>query len=149
VDSQSNDTPKGADIHDRLGQSTRATSARPHLPSRSRPSGAGDLNHGEQAGIATRQTIRVTNASTARLQCSIATRTHPHTATADTSRSYVTHLIDAGHDARFVQEQVGHEHASTTSIYTCVSSDYRTRTLRRHLDATTAAALATQPGRQA
>ncbi|WP_327029896.1 site-specific integrase [Micromonospora sp. NBC_01740] len=64
-------------------------------------------------------------------------------------RSYVTHLIEAGHDARFVQEQVGHEHASTTSIYTCVSSDYRTSTLRRHLDATTAAALATQTGRKA
>jgi len=64
-------------------------------------------------------------------------------------RSYVTHLIEAGHDARFVQEQVGHEHASTTSIYTCVSSDYRTRTLRRHLDAVTAAALATQTGRKA
>lgn len=64
-------------------------------------------------------------------------------------RSYVTHLIEAGHDARFVQEQVGHEHASTTSIYTCVSSDYRTRTLRRHLDAVTAAGLATQQARQA
>jgi len=64
-------------------------------------------------------------------------------------RSYVTHLIEAGHDARFVQDQVGHEHASTTSIYTCVSSDYRTSALRRHLDATTAAALATQTGRKA
>ena len=64
-------------------------------------------------------------------------------------RSYVTHLIEAGHDARFVQEQVGHEHASTTSIYTCVSSDYRTSALRRHLDATTAAALAAQTGRKA
>jgi integrase/recombinase XerC len=41
-----------------------------------------------------------------------------------------------------VQEQVGHEHASTTSIYTCVSSDFRTRTLRRHLDAAVTAALA-------
>ncbi|WP_243795057.1 site-specific integrase [Saccharopolyspora gloriosae] len=51
-------------------------------------------------------------------------------------RAYVTHLIEDGFDARFVQEQVGHEHASTTSIYTCVSSDYRTRTLRRALDAT-------------
>ena len=50
-------------------------------------------------------------------------------------RSYVTHLIEDGWDPRFVQEQVGHEHASTTSIYTCVSSDYRTRTLRRALDA--------------
>lgn len=56
-------------------------------------------------------------------------------------RSYVTHLIEAGWDARFVQEQVGHEHASTTSIYTCVSSDFRTRTLRRALDDTLAAAL--------
>ncbi|MGH3590023.1 MAG: tyrosine-type recombinase/integrase [Pseudonocardiaceae bacterium] len=56
-------------------------------------------------------------------------------------RSYVTHLIEAGMDPRFVQEQVGHEHASTTSIYTCVSSDFRTRTLRRHLDATIAEAL--------
>jgi integrase/recombinase XerC len=33
-------------------------------------------------------------------------------------RSYVTHLIEAGYDARFVQEQAGHDHASTTSIYT-------------------------------
>ena len=49
-------------------------------------------------------------------------------------RSYVTHLIEDGWDPKFVQDQVGHEHASTTSIYTCVSSDYRTRTLRRVLD---------------
>lgn len=48
-------------------------------------------------------------------------------------RSYVTHLIEDGWDPRFVQEQVGHEDTSTTSIYTCVSSDFRTRTLRRHL----------------
>ncbi|MCW7940519.1 hypothetical protein AAW14_00100 [Streptomyces hygroscopicus] len=64
-------------------------------------------------------------------------------------RSYVTHLIEDGWDPRFVQEQVGHEHASTTSIYTCVSSDFRTRTLRRHLDATVAAALQVQNGKQA
>ena len=57
-------------------------------------------------------------------------------------RSYVTHLIEDGWDPRFVQ--VGHEHASTTSIHTCVSSDFRTRTLRRHLDATVEAALSTQ-----
>jgi len=37
-----------------------------------------------------------------------------------------------------VQQQVGHEHASTTSIYTCVSSDYRTATLRHALDKTLA-----------
>lgn len=56
-------------------------------------------------------------------------------------RSYVTHLIEDGWDPRFVQEQVGHDHASTTSIYTCVSSDYRTRTLRRALDTIMSAAL--------
>ncbi|WP_229868840.1 tyrosine-type recombinase/integrase [Streptomyces chryseus] len=61
-------------------------------------------------------------------------------------RSYVTHLIEDGWDPRFVQEQVGHEHASTTSIHTCVSSDFRTRTLRRHLDATVAAALESHAG---
>lgn len=56
-------------------------------------------------------------------------------------RSYVTHLIEDGWDPRFVQEQVGHDHASTTSIYTCVSSDFRTRTLRRALDGMVAKAL--------
>jgi site-specific recombinase XerD len=61
-------------------------------------------------------------------------------------RSYVTHLIEDGWDARFVQEQVGHQHASTTSLYTCVSSDYRTRTLRRALDATTQAVLSGRSG---
>ena len=58
----------------------------------------------------------------------------------------------AAYDAselKIIQEQAGHEHASTTSIYTCVSSDFRTRTLRRHLDATIAAALQTQAGREA
>lgn len=35
-----------------------------------------------------------------------------------------------------MQQQVGHEHASTTAIYTCASSDFRTRTLRRALGAT-------------
>ena len=58
----------------------------------------------------------------------------------------------AAYDAselKIMQQQVGHEHASTTSIYTCVSSDFRTRTLRRHLDATVAAALRSQAGRQA
>ncbi|MFD1967403.1 site-specific integrase [Pseudonocardia alni] len=49
-------------------------------------------------------------------------------------RSYVTHLLEDGVDAMFVQHQVGHEHASTTAIYSCVSSDYRTRTLRHALD---------------
>lgn len=56
-------------------------------------------------------------------------------------RSYVTHLIEDGWDPFFVQQQAGHEHASTTAIYTCVSSDFRTRTLRQALDGTVMAAL--------
>ena len=48
--------------------------------------------------------------------------------------SYVTHLIEDGYDALFVQQQAGHEYASTTAIYTSVWSDYRTRTLRAALD---------------
>lgn len=42
-------------------------------------------------------------------------------------RSYVTHLVEIGYDAFFIQQQVGHEHASTTSIYTGLSPDYRAR----------------------
>jgi integrase/recombinase XerC len=63
-------------------------------------------------------------------------------------RSYVTHLIEAGWDALFVQQQAGHEHASTTSIYTCVSSGYRTRTLRTALDQAIAGAAGTAGSRR-
>jgi len=61
-------------------------------------------------------------------------------------RSYVTHLIEDGWDPLFVQQQVGNDHASITAIYTCVSSDFRTRTLRRALDQTLEAALAPTAG---
>lgn len=47
--------------------------------------------------------------------------------------SYVTHLVEFGYPQRFVQEQVGHRHASTTSIYTAVSDEYRNRLLQRSL----------------
>lgn len=43
--------------------------------------------------------------------------------------SYATHLIEFGYAERFVQEQLGHAHASTTSIYASVSSDYKNRVL--------------------
>jgi site-specific recombinase XerD len=58
--------------------------------------------------------------------------------------SYVTHLIEDGFDALFVQQQVGHRHASTTSIYTSVSSDYKTTVLRAALDRVVAAARQTE-----
>jgi site-specific recombinase XerD len=61
-------------------------------------------------------------------------------------RSHITHLIEAGWDPLFIQQQAGHAHASTTSLYTCVSSDFRTRTLRRVLDETIGAALGQQQG---
>ncbi|MFE5872545.1 tyrosine-type recombinase/integrase [Streptomyces roseifaciens] len=41
--------------------------------------------------------------------------------------SYVTHLIEFGYPEKFVSLQVGHDHASTTAIYTGVSDEYRTR----------------------
>lgn len=63
--------------------------------------------------------------------------------------SCVTHLIEDDWDPRFVQEQVDHERVNIPSLYTCVSLDFRTRTLRRHLDSTIAAALQVRTGRQA
>lgn len=39
--------------------------------------------------------------------------------------AFVTHLVEFGYPARFVQEQVGHRHASTTAIYTGVSDEFR------------------------
>ena len=56
-------------------------------------------------------------------------------------RSYVTHLFEYhGFDHLFVQRQVGHMHASTTSLYTAVSSDYQTKELNRVLENTIAKA---------
>ncbi|WP_308291728.1 tyrosine-type recombinase/integrase [Microbacterium jejuense] len=47
--------------------------------------------------------------------------------------SFATHLLEFGYAERFVQEQLGHEHASTTSIYASVSSDYKNRLLAHAL----------------
>jgi hypothetical protein len=46
-------------------------------------------------------------------------------------------------DPLFVQHQVGHRHGSTTALYTCVSSDYRTTTLRKALNSALREALNT------
>lgn len=48
--------------------------------------------------------------------------------------SYVTHLIEDGFDALFVQQQVGHAWGSTTALYTGVSNDFKNRVLRASLD---------------
>jgi site-specific recombinase XerD len=60
----------------------------------------------------------------------ITTRIPPHTLSAGRRHSYVTHLIESGMDPLFVQQQAGHDHASTTAIYTCVSSDFRVQVHR-------------------
>ena len=44
---------------------------------------------------------------------------------------YVTHLIEAGYDPAFVQTQVGHSYASTTGLYTSVSSDFKQKTVQQ------------------
>ena len=48
--------------------------------------------------------------------------------------SHVTHQIEDGADARFVQEQVGHRYQSTTAIYTGVSGDFMNTMMRKALD---------------
>jgi site-specific recombinase XerD len=45
--------------------------------------------------------------------------------------SYVTHQIEVGYDPAFIQAQVGHAHASTTGLYTHVSTDFKHKTVQR------------------
>lgn len=47
--------------------------------------------------------------------------------------SYVTHLIELGYYERFVQEQVGHRHSSTTAIYVSVSDDWKNNVFQEAL----------------
>ena len=54
---------------------------------------------------------------------------HPHCL----RHAYVTHLVEDGFDSLFVQQQVGHEWASTTAIYTGVTGDYKNQVLSRAL----------------
>lgn len=61
-------------------------------------------------------------------------------------RSYATHLITAeGFDVSFVQMQLGHEHASTTSIYSIPSPDYQRLALERVHNRTLESARALPP----
>ena len=56
-----------------------------------------------------------------------------HTASAERSRPYVTHLTENGVDRRFIQVQVGHECDSSTAVYTHVSDDFMNTMLRKAL----------------
>lgn len=59
--------------------------------------------------------------------------------------SYVTHLIEFGYPERFVQDQVGHRHGSTTALYTWVSDEYRNRLMEAHLQRQTVRPSARRP----
>ncbi|MER5354660.1 tyrosine-type recombinase/integrase [Kitasatospora sp. NPDC002551] len=48
--------------------------------------------------------------------------------------SYVTHNIEDGVDPKFIQDQVGHLYASTTALYTAVSSDFANTMMRKAID---------------
>lgn len=100
-------------------------------PARRAPE-ASDPHHRTSLGM---QHVRRSASRTAprRATCSIATRGHPHTVSADTRHTYITHLIEFGYPERFVQEQVGHAYASTTALYTWVSDEYRNRLLEESL----------------
>ena len=49
---------------------------------------------------------------------------------------------------KIMQQQVGHCYASTTALYTSVSSDFRNRTLRAALDRSIQAALGGDTARE-
>ncbi|BDZ50499.1 hypothetical protein GCM10025867_48370 (plasmid) [Frondihabitans sucicola] len=49
--------------------------------------------------------------------------------------SYVTHLLEAKYDPLFVQQQVGHAYASTTSLYTSVSDNFKQRAVQEMIAA--------------
>lgn len=49
--------------------------------------------------------------------------------------SYVTHLLEFGHPALLVQQQVGHAWGSTTALYTSVADEFRNRLLEQSLQA--------------
>ena len=61
-------------------------------------------------------------------------------------RAYATHLLTIyGFDLKFVQMQLGHEYAATTSLYTLPAADFQAAELRRVHSETLAAAGAVVP----
>lgn len=61
-------------------------------------------------------------------------------------RSYATHLLtEFRYDLKFVQLQLGHEHAATTSIYTLPAADFQVEELARVHRETLAATGSTPP----
>ena len=69
---------------------------------------------------ATRATTGVSNQTAASPGCSIATRTQPHTATAETSRTFVTDAVMNGMPPHIAQLICGHRDINTTMGYKAV-----------------------------
>ncbi|HEX4099546.1 MAG TPA: tyrosine-type recombinase/integrase [Pseudonocardiaceae bacterium] len=61
--------------------------------------------------------------------CSIATRTPPHTPTAERRRAFATQLLRAGTDPVLVADLLGHSDLSTLKIYTHPNDADRERAL--------------------
>jgi integrase len=61
-----------------------------------------------------------------------------HTSTTTSTTKTRRSLPRTGPRLKIIQVQLGHEHASTTSIYTLAAPDYRARELERVLTATLA-----------
>lgn len=45
--------------------------------------------------------------------------------------SFTTHLLEAGYDPLFVQKQLGHQYASTMSLYTSVTADFKQKVVQQ------------------
>jgi hypothetical protein len=62
----------------------------------------------------------------------------PHTSTTTSTTKHRRSQPRKSQRLKIIQLQLGHEHASTTSIYTLAAPDYRARELERVLSATLA-----------
>jgi len=83
---------------------------------------------------ATRATTGVSNQTTASPGCSIATRTQPHTATADTRRLFATEAVTGGLPVHIAARLLGHATITTTQAYLAVFQDELVRAYRTFLD---------------
>ena len=120
-----------------IGWALRAGKAGSRLPS-TLPGGTAEVSGvkataGRHVAIAQQPLTLEGRPRTLRSAHPIATREAPHTGSADTRHTWVTHLTEDGVDRRFIQEAVGHRCDTSTAIYTHVSGDFMNTALRMAL----------------